>query len=290
MTEQNLFIPDIIFIVPYRHRSSHKIFFTNQMQYVMNYDTNKHIKYSVYFSLQNDERPFNRGAMKNIGFLAMKRLYPNDYQNITFVFNDVDTVPSIPCLHYQTTNGNVKHFYGFNYALGGIVSITGHDFEQTNGFPNLWGWGMEDNIFQQRCLKNKLIIDRSTFYKIGDSHILQLFDGTNRLTTDNNLKHLKMNGSIDGLISLNEISHKIQKNSPFPEDNSYYPQLNNYKYINIKSFNTLNNHLQENYHQYNLRKSSKDFLHSKLNNQSKSFVSNKQLQQHIKNKTNWNHN
>ena len=31
--------------------------------------------------------------MKNIGFIAMKEKYADNYKDITFVFNDVDTMP-----------------------------------------------------------------------------------------------------------------------------------------------------------------------------------------------------
>jgi hypothetical protein len=32
-------------------------------------------------------------------------------------------------LQYDTSHGNVKHFYGFTFALGGIVSVKGADFD-----------------------------------------------------------------------------------------------------------------------------------------------------------------
>ena len=34
----------------------------------------------------------------------------------------------------------------------------------------LWGWGLEDNSINDRCIKNNLIIDRTVFYKKNDKN------------------------------------------------------------------------------------------------------------------------
>lgn len=211
--------PEIIFIVPYRDREIQRHFFSQYMNYIMeDYDSES---YEIYYAHQMDKREFNRGGVKNIGFLAMKEKYPQDYKNITFVFNDVDTVPfKKNFLNFKTTTGKIKHFYGFKFCLGGIVSVTGQDFEKMNGYPNYWGWGFEDNTLQKRADFNKISIDRSHYYDIGDLHILQLFDSVYRKIGVQNRINSVIDNNSDGLTSLKNLSFKIDNN-----------------FINIESFN-----------------------------------------------------
>lgn len=176
-------------------------------------------------SHQHDKRAFNRGAMKNIGFLAVKNKYPEHYKSITFVFNDVDTLPFASIFNYQTTQGIVKHFYGFEYALGGIVAITGADFEAVNGYPNYWGWGMEDRVLQERCLERQLRIDRQQFFPIGSPEILQLFDGVERLINPADMERSKYDASTtNGLASISLLKYKI-------EDGDASANKNDMKYV-----------------------------------------------------------
>lgn len=168
--------PKILFIVPYRDREQQLIFFNRQIKYVLE-DLNVE-DYRILFIHQCDKRQFNRGAIKNIGFLVVRDLYPTAYRNITLVFNDIDTMPySKNFLNYETKKGIVKHFYGYKFALGGIVSIKAGDFEWINGFPNFWAWGFEDNMLNTRVLNRGLLIDRTQFYPITDKNILQFHDG-----------------------------------------------------------------------------------------------------------------
>lgn len=203
--------PEIVFIIPYRDREQQKSFFIKQMKNTVLEDMTEGKDYEMYFVHQNDERVFNRGAMKNIGFLAIKHKYPNDYKNITFVFNDVDTMPFTKgFINYKTSKGIVKHFFGYNYTLGGIVSITGEDFEETDGYPCLWQWGFEDNEFQNRVMKApNMKIDRSQFYPIHDKNILKLNDSmfreVNRAEFDRYI-----NGTKEGVHSLRNLKYKFE--------------------------------------------------------------------------------
>ena len=229
-------IPKIIFIVPYRNRIQQKHHFDIYMKYIME-DYNES-EYKIFFSHQCDNRNFNRGAMKNIGFIAMKQLYPNHYKNITFVFNDIDTMPyKKNLLNYQTTQGIVKHFFGFDFALGGIVSITGADFERIGGYPNFWAWGLEDNALNNRVLKNKLKIDRSNFYEIHNHNIVNLTDSKAKVLSKENSWRFKDN-NYDSLYDIKNLKYNIEN-----------------EYINISSFNTKVNPADDTYYysQYNAK-------------------------------------
>lgn len=241
--------PSRIFIVPYRNRKEQKFFFENQMTFILEGDDD----YEIFFVHQSDNRSFNRGATKNIGFLAMKDKYPNDYQNITFIFNDVDTVPFHRIFDYKTKPGIVKHYYGFEYALGGIVVINGSDFEKINGYPNFWGWGMEDACIQKRCNKHNLIIDRSEFYKIGSPEILQLFDGVSRLICKKDPQRMQNDNGIDGLVTIHGLRYTIDKISTNSSDNIYVKENDKIQIINVTSFATQVRFEADEYFEYDLR-------------------------------------
>jgi hypothetical protein len=242
-------IPKIVFIVPYRNRPQHKFFFSNYLTTIMEGNND----YEVYFSHQCDARSFNRGATKNIGFLAIKNKYPDNYRDITFVFNDIDTIPFAPIFDFETVPGIVKHFYGFKYALGGIVALKGSDFEATNGYPNYWGWGMEDNVLQNRCEKIGLKIDRSQFFPIGNPNILHLFDGVSRIINRKDPWRATHDDGLDGLRTIHKLDYAISTESINALDNIHVVNSDKVFIINISTFMTANRFEHDNYYKYDLR-------------------------------------
>ena len=219
----------------------------------MKFILEEHTDYEILFIHQTDSRSFNRGAMKNIGFIAIKEKYPNSYKDITFIFNDVDTLPFHKIFEYETIPGVVKHYYGFDTALGGIVVIKGSDFELTNGYPNYWGWGMEDACLQNRCNYLKIKIDRSKFYPIGSPEILQLFDGVSRLVSPKDPQRMVQDRGIDGIKTIHQLEYTIDKESANPVDNIYCIVSEHIFYVNVTKFMTLVQFESDKYHHYDLR-------------------------------------
>jgi hypothetical protein len=263
-------IPKRVFIVPYRNRVQHKFFFSKYMSFILE-DCDD---YEIYFSHQCDARTFNRGATKNIGFLAVKEKYPNDYKDITFIFNDVDTIPFNKIFDYQTTHNVVKHYYGFKYALGGIVAMKGADFEKINGYPCFWGWGMEDTTLQKRCEGYGLSIDRSIFYEIGSPEILQLFDGISRIISKKDPWRGDNDDGINGIKTIHQLKYSINEKSENPNDNIFTVHNSRIFFINIATFLTQIPFGSEEYYNYDLREPKRKIIHpDKIRETRKTVVS-----------------
>jgi len=247
--KEEIKIPKKVFIVPYRNRVQHKFFFSKYMSFILENDDD----YEIYFTHQCDARTFNRGAIKDIGFMAIRNKYPEHYKNITFIFNDVDTIPFTKIFDYDTTPGVVKHYYGFKYALGGIVVMKGGDFERINGFPCFWGWGMEDNALQKRCEAAGLLIDRSIFYNIGSPEILQLFDGISRIISKKDPWRGEHDNGIDGIRTINNLKYTIDDKSENPNDNIFTVHNDKIMFVNVNTFLTYIPFGSEEYYNYDLR-------------------------------------
>ena len=201
-------IPKFIFIVPYRNRVPQQNHFKIYMKYIL--EDIPEENYKIFYIHQNDARPFNRGAMKNIGFIAMRNKYPNDYKNISFIFNDIDTIPSFKNLFdYETTNGTIKHFYGYTNTLGGIVSIKGADFEKINGYPNYWGWGHEDNDLQIRATLFKINIDRSKFFTYDNPTIININSNPKRVYSKEQIWKIGPNNN-EGIIDIKNLNYEYE--------------------------------------------------------------------------------
>ena len=194
-----------IIIVPYRDRESHRAIFLKHMSDILS-----NIDYEIVIVHQDDRRSFNRGAIKNIGFLYAKKMYPEEYRQIILVFHDIDIMPwKKGQFSYWTNFREARHFYGYENVLGGIVAIRGVDFERINGFPNIWTWGREDTILGERCKLLNININNSELVDYHNyRHIIHVFYGVKRLIS-NNIAHKStthyLNDGINQLYNVNWI-------------------------------------------------------------------------------------
>lgn len=218
-------VPEKIFVVPYRDRVEHKTIFLHYMKHILEGEN-----YKIYIVEQNDKRHFNRGALKNIGFMTAKKNYPNDYKNMTFIFHDIDLLPYKKGLFdYTAKEGEASHYYGFKFLLGGIVAMNGNDYERINGFPNYWAWGWEDNALQLR-FKTRLNgkVNRDKFLVMGDSKVLSYYHGLYRTTSSTNQdqyhKEYKDHLIYSGIHSIKE----LEINQKHDNENVIHIEVNNF--------------------------------------------------------------
>jgi hypothetical protein len=200
--------PKTVFIVPYRDREPHKLVFTRVMPYILG-DSD----YRILFLHQQDTRPFNRGGVKNIGFHYVKKKWPNHWKNMNLIFHDIDFMSyKIGQFSFETKMGEVNHFYGYKHTLGGILAIKGADFEKTAGFPNIWTWGLEDNVLLERvrAVGLKIVYPQFVHAQSDTKNIISLWHGWDRLLNpDTGLQ--KLHYTHDSLWTILNIEHNEVK-------------------------------------------------------------------------------
>jgi len=187
--------PSKVFIFPYRNREPHRAVILSMLPGLLEGQN-----YQIMFVHQNDRRPFNRGAMKNLGFMHVKATYPQDYRSITLIFHDIDYVSyKKNQFSYDTKQGVVKHFFGYEGSLGGIFAIKAADFEAIGGFPNFWTWGREDNMLYMRARRSRLKIDYGEFVhgQKNANQIVGLWHGWDRLISPSTINNYDK-GTADG--------------------------------------------------------------------------------------------
>jgi hypothetical protein len=143
-------------VVPYRAREAHlRLFVPHVRAYFSRDKVDRAIPYRVLIVEQESGLPFNRGALKNIGFLLGRD--DSDYT----AFHDVDYLPiwaDYSWVDQPTTivwygaevrplapgrSESVAH--DMNQFFAGVVLVPNLLFEQVNGYANTyWGWGYED--------------------------------------------------------------------------------------------------------------------------------------------------
>jgi hypothetical protein len=223
--------PDKFFIVPYRDRSYQLEIFINHMSKLMEGEN-----YQILIIHQKDSRLFNRGAMKNIGFLYIKEKYPHSYKDKIIIFHDIDVlIAKKENTDFNTTKNIVKHNFGFKptktvKALGGIVTIRADDFEKTNGFLNLWTWGLEDNALLKRCMRKKINIDYSSFNEIRCKEVI-MFNTVNKTRkTNNDYSFKNFNDNTDknyGFQTIKNLNYSFEN----IRENAYFVNVNNFNTV-----------------------------------------------------------
>ena len=115
---------------------------------------NNNATFHIFIVEQSPEHKFNRGALLNLGFLEASKQGYN-----VFIFHDVDLLPGESIASYYVKNPEIPihiarcwdRYKGKEY-LGGIISVSGKNYTDLNGYPNnYWGWGGEDDELRRRA-------------------------------------------------------------------------------------------------------------------------------------------
>jgi hypothetical protein len=195
-------------IVPYRDRQAHLDVFIPAIRKQL---ASEAIDYDIFVIEQLGDAPFNRGKIKNSGFVIAQ-----DYAWVCF--HDVDLVPisnsdySIPCMPTRLCHATSKSKAIMDTInLGGVILFLPDHFIQANGYNNdYWGWGFEDNDLTHRCVNLGLEIELRT--AIYDHLPEQIATGPDELYAANKRNFSKLDFVGNGLNTLEfKIAYREQR-------------------------------------------------------------------------------
>jgi hypothetical protein len=192
-------------VVPYRDREAHlKAFVPLLRAYFARDKLDCVIPYRVFIIEQESGSPFNRGAIKNIGFVLGRE--ESDYT----CFHDIDYLPvwadyswsDTPCCiiwhgaetrplstrHPQRLRHKMEDFYGAVILTPNVL------FEQVGGYANTyWGWGWEDTDLKYRYEAAGIEFTRrkGSFQPLDHDHNGYNLDFTPRPAAVTNERHFK---------------------------------------------------------------------------------------------------
>lgn len=140
-------------VVPYRDREQHLERFVPHMENFLS-----GMNYEIVIAEQPDGLSFNRGLMKNLGFLFLESRCDQ------VCFHDIDMLPVRS--DYSPTEQPILladevEAFGYNRPynnfFGGVIMFPSSQFRMINGYCNdYWGWGVEDDDLKRRCLEKKI--------------------------------------------------------------------------------------------------------------------------------------
>jgi GT2 family glycosyltransferase len=162
-------------IVPYRNReTARRLLLPRLKEYVSKQVEN----FEIIVVEQQNDKPFNKGLLNNIGFAASAK--DSDY----VCFHDVDLLPEFADYSYPVVPTHMSsHCSQFNYInipdkiMGGVILFTTEHYKKVNGYSNEFnGWGKEDDDLYARCELESLKPYKSRFgrfYSVPHQHRLE---------------------------------------------------------------------------------------------------------------------
>ncbi|XP_067681327.1 beta-1,4-N-acetylgalactosaminyltransferase bre-4-like [Haliotis asinina] len=153
-------------IIPYRDREVNLKILLNNLHRVLQ---KQQAEYAIFVVEQENGTPFNRGMIKNIGYLEANALCRFD----CFTFQDVDLVPESErntyfcgekALHHSRRLNFLNYRNWYRGHFGGVVTFNKTYFSTINGYSNLfYMWGGEDDDLLHRLRRKNLPFEHSNY-------------------------------------------------------------------------------------------------------------------------------